>query len=151
MRLPALLLITQEDDSNTLHLIASFLLFDGRQNEVALRMLNEEGAFARLLELIQALRREDMDGGAGLHRLLMDLLYEMSRIQRMKIEDLGAFSTARVLRLETPRLVRQMADEYGFRAQFSWTIILFGVSSISSRDCLTTSAIHITTLSSGCW
>ncbi|KAJ5086850.1 hypothetical protein NUU61_008157 [Penicillium alfredii] len=80
--------LLQEDDSNTLHLIASFLLFDGRQNEVALRMLNEEGAFARLLELIQALRREDMDGGAGLHRLLMDLLYEMSRIQRMKIEDL---------------------------------------------------------------
>jgi hypothetical protein len=54
-------------------------------------MMNEEGAFARLLELIQALRREEMDGGAGLHRLLMDLLYEMSRIQRVKIEDLGGY------------------------------------------------------------
>jgi hypothetical protein len=53
-------------------------------------MLNEEGAFARLLELIQAMRRADMDGDAGLHRLLMDLIYEMSRIQRVKIEDLGA-------------------------------------------------------------
>lgn len=81
--------LPQEDDPNTLHLIASFLLFDGRQNEVALQMMNEEGAFARLLELIQALRKEEMDGGPGLHRLLMDLLYEMSRIQRVKIEDLG--------------------------------------------------------------
>ncbi|KAJ5729936.1 uncharacterized protein N7483_004444 [Penicillium malachiteum] len=80
--------LLQDDDPNTLHMIASFLLFDGRQNEEALQMMNEEGVFARLLELIQALRRDEMDGGAGLHRLLMDLLYEMSRIQRIKIEDL---------------------------------------------------------------
>lgn len=52
-------------------------------------MMNEEGAFARLLELIQAMRKEDMPGEAGLHRLLMDLFYEISRIQRVKIEDLG--------------------------------------------------------------
>lgn len=70
-------------------MIASFLLFDGRQHEVALQMMNEEGVFARLLEMIQALRKDEMDGGAGLHRLFMDLLYEMSRIQRIKIEDLG--------------------------------------------------------------
>lgn len=70
-------------------MMTSFLLFDGRHNEVSLQMMNEEGAFARLLELIQALRREEMDGGPGLHRLLMDLLYEMSRIQRVKIEDMG--------------------------------------------------------------
>lgn len=70
-------------------MIASFLLFDGRQNEVTLQMMNEEGAFARLLELIQAMRKEELVGEAGFHRLLMDLLYEMSRIQRVKIEDLG--------------------------------------------------------------
>ncbi|KAJ5990098.1 hypothetical protein N7499_010624 [Penicillium canescens] len=80
--------LLQEDDPTTLHFIASFILFDGRQNEIALQMLNEEGAFARLLELIQAMRRADMDADAGLHRLLMDLIYEMSRIQRVKIEDL---------------------------------------------------------------
>ncbi|KAJ6162943.1 hypothetical protein N7497_002922 [Penicillium chrysogenum] len=80
--------LLQDDDPNTLHFIASFILFDGRQNEVVLQMLNEEGAFARLLELIQAMRRADLDGDAGLHRLLMDLVYEMSRIQRVKIEDL---------------------------------------------------------------
>lgn len=52
-------------------------------------MMNEEGVFAKLLELIQALRKGEMDGSADLHRILMDLLYEMSRIQRVKIEDLG--------------------------------------------------------------
>ncbi|KGO64571.1 protein of unknown function DUF2013 [Penicillium italicum] len=80
--------LLQDDDPTTLHFIASFILFDGRQNEAVLQMLNEEGAFARLLELIQAMRRADLDGDAGLHRLLMDLVYEMSRIQRVKIEDL---------------------------------------------------------------
>ncbi|KAJ5505587.1 hypothetical protein N7453_004544 [Penicillium expansum] len=80
--------LLQDDDPITLHFIASFILFDGRQNEAVLQMLNEEGAFARLLELIQAMRRADLDGDAGLHRLLMDLVYEMSRIQRVKIEDL---------------------------------------------------------------
>ncbi|KAJ5232084.1 hypothetical protein N7468_005040 [Penicillium chermesinum] len=80
--------LLQEDDPNILHMIASFLLFDGRQNEAALQMMNEEGVFARLLELIQTLRRDETEDSAGLHRLLMDLLYEMSRIQRVKIEDL---------------------------------------------------------------
>ncbi|CAG8191231.1 unnamed protein product [Penicillium olsonii] len=80
--------LLQEDDPNVLHFLASFILFDGRQNENVLQMLNSEGAFARLLELIQAMRRADLDGDAGLHRLLMDLIYEMSRIQRVKIEDL---------------------------------------------------------------
>lgn len=74
---------------DTLHLISSFLLFDGRRHEVTFHQMNDEGAFPRLLELIQIQRRKDEDNGAGLGRLLMDLLYEMSRIQRVKIEDLG--------------------------------------------------------------
>ncbi|KAL4920324.1 hypothetical protein BDW62DRAFT_177230 [Aspergillus aurantiobrunneus] len=81
--------LLQEDDPVTLHMITSFLLFDGRQHEVPLHMMNEEGTFPRLLELLhaQAMHRED-DTAAGLHRLLMDLVYELSRIQRIKIEDL---------------------------------------------------------------
>ena len=82
----------QEDDPKTLQLIASFLLFDGRQNEATLHMMNEVGAFPRLLELLQAQGREGRDDRAGLSRLLMDILYEMSRIQRVKIEDLGMSS-----------------------------------------------------------
>ncbi|RAL09599.1 uncharacterized protein BO97DRAFT_407545 [Aspergillus homomorphus CBS 101889] len=82
--------LLQDDDPATLHLIASFLLFDGRQHEVAFRMMNEEGSFPRLLELLQIRNRSEEDESmpAGLHRLLMDLMYEMSRIQRVKIEDL---------------------------------------------------------------
>jgi hypothetical protein len=75
----------------TLQMIASFLLFDGRQHEVSLHMMNEEGVFPRLLELLHAQTINREDGEAGLHRLLMDLLYEMSRVQRIRIEDLGMF------------------------------------------------------------
>lgn len=52
-------------------------------------MMNEECAFPRLMELLQAQGKAMGDDGAGLHRLLMDLLYEMSRIQRIRVEDLG--------------------------------------------------------------
>ncbi|KAL2057809.1 hypothetical protein ABVK25_002193 [Lepraria finkii] len=76
--------LLQEDSPDTLHLIVAFLLYDGRQNEVTFEMMNEEGVFARLLELI--LERTDDD--AGLHRMLLELLYEMSRIQRLRMEDL---------------------------------------------------------------
>lgn len=48
-------------------------------------MMKEEGGFPRLLELIQ----EGKDDDAGLHRMLLELLYEMSRIQRLRMEDLS--------------------------------------------------------------
>lgn len=70
---------------DTLHLIVAFLLFDGRQNEATFGMMNEEGVFPRLVELIH-LRKED---NLGLHRMLLELLYEMSRIQRLRTEDLS--------------------------------------------------------------
>lgn len=70
---------------NTLHLIVAFLLFDGRQNEATFGMMNEEGVFPRLVELIH-LGKED---NLGLHPMLLELLYEMSRIQRLRTEDLG--------------------------------------------------------------
>ncbi|KAI9845433.1 MAG: hypothetical protein M1837_004911 [Sclerophora amabilis] len=76
--------LLDEDSTDTLHLITSFVLFDGRQNETTLVMMNEEGAFPRLLELIQSDRNDD----GGLHRRLLELFYEMSRIQRLRIEDL---------------------------------------------------------------
>ena len=75
----------QEDSPDTLHLIAVFLLIDGRRNEVTFEAMNKEGAFARLVELIQGMQAVD----APLHRLLLQLLYEMSRIQRIRMEDLS--------------------------------------------------------------
>ena len=66
-------------------MIVAFLLYDGRQCELTFEMMNEEGAFPRLVELIQ----ERKDDEAGLHRMLLELLYEMSRIQRLRTEDLS--------------------------------------------------------------
>lgn len=79
------LICLQEDAPETLHLIAAFLLFDGRQNDNTFEMMNEEGVFTRLLELIYEKKFDD----AGLHRMLLELLYEMSRMQRLRTEDLS--------------------------------------------------------------
>jgi hypothetical protein len=68
----------------SLHFIAVFLLFDGRQNETTFEMMNEEGAFPRLLELIPSMQDVDV----GLHKVLLQLLYEMSRIQQVRTADL---------------------------------------------------------------
>ncbi|ESZ96667.1 hypothetical protein SBOR_2926 [Sclerotinia borealis F-4128] len=77
--------LMQEDVPATLHVITSFLLFDGRNNETTFEMMNNEGCFPRLLELVKKGNRED----PTLHRLLLELLYEMSRMQRLSFEDLG--------------------------------------------------------------
>ncbi|KAM5443367.1 pre-rRNA processing [Microsporum ferrugineum] len=91
IRLQIIYSLLQEDSHDNLLGIVCFLLFDGCENEATFEMMCEEGAFCRLLELIQSLRNDDHSGigvEASLHRLLMDLLYEMSRIQRIRIEDL---------------------------------------------------------------
>lgn len=75
----------QEDSPDTLHIIIAFLLFDGRQHDITFEMMNEEGVFPRLLELIQG----RVDDDAGLHMRLLECLYEMSRIQRLRMEDLS--------------------------------------------------------------
>lgn len=53
-------------------------------------MMQAEGAFQRLIELIRSKRDDDL----GLHRLLLELLYEMSRIQRLGREELGKLPLA---------------------------------------------------------
>ena len=64
----------------------SFLLADARMTEKTFELLNEEGAFPRLLDLIHAPKEDEEE---ALHRLLMELLYEMSRIQKISLDDLG--------------------------------------------------------------
>ena len=64
-------------------------------------MMNEEGAFPTLLELIRGRKDDDV----GLHRMLLELLYEMSRIQRLRIEDLSPsilLASCRILSLTIP-------------------------------------------------
>jgi hypothetical protein len=76
----------QEEDPDVLYLVAAFLMFDGKGNEPTFEMMQEEGIFPRLLELI-----EEWNAGKSplLQRMLLILLYEMARMQRLTREDLG--------------------------------------------------------------
>jgi hypothetical protein len=82
VRIQLVYCLLQEDAPAALHVIASFLLCD--QSEALYEMMNNEGCFPRLLELIKLGKRDD----ARLHRLLLELMYEMSRVQQIKRSDL---------------------------------------------------------------
>ena len=97
--------LLQEDDVETLHLTAAVLLFDGRSNEAAFEMMKDEGAFPRLVELIRNRRDDDF----GLHRLLLELLFEMSRIQKLTREDLTTVDDNFILYLF--QLIEQLSDD----------------------------------------
>ena len=75
----------QEEDAEVLHIVAAFLLFDGRTHDEAFEMLKAEGAFPRLVEVI----RHKRDNDNGLHRLGLELLFEMSRMQQLSRGDLS--------------------------------------------------------------
>lgn len=49
-------------------------------------MMHSEGTFARLVELVQ---KESVQEETSLHQLLLQLLYESSRIQRLTYDDLS--------------------------------------------------------------
>ena len=63
-----------------------FLIADAQAHETTYELLNDEGAFPRLVDLISSPKRQ---GHEEIHRSLMELLYEMSRIQKIKKSDLG--------------------------------------------------------------
>lgn len=71
-------------------MVSAFLLFDGRNNgnDPLFEMMYEEGIFPRLVELIQM---SSVQEDTRLHQMLLELMYESSRIQRLKWED---FSTS---------------------------------------------------------
>ncbi|KAJ2896292.1 Protein dip1 [Zalerion maritima] len=73
-----------EDDFDPLHIITSFLLLDGRHHDETFPRMIDEGCFPKLLELIGGKWQSD----ARLHRLLLELLYEMSRVERLRPTDL---------------------------------------------------------------
>lgn len=77
--------LLQEDEAQSLHIIAAFLLFDGRSDEETFQMMQSEGTFPRLLQLINGGQYE----GTGLHRLFLELLCDMARIQQLSWEDLS--------------------------------------------------------------
>lgn len=77
--------LLQEDDAASLHAIACFLLLDGHRDDSTFPCMVEESCFPRLLELINGHRDDD---DTRLHRLLLQLMYEMSRVERLPLEDL---------------------------------------------------------------
>ncbi|KAF2459596.1 hypothetical protein BDY21DRAFT_317723 [Lineolata rhizophorae] len=98
--------LLQEDDPPTLHIITAFLLFDGIHHDETFEMMQTEGAFPRLIELIQS---PNLNSDFRLHRLLLRLLYEMSRIQPLTWEDLVAVDDAFVLHLF--QIIEQLSDD----------------------------------------
>ncbi|KAG9249144.1 hypothetical protein BJ878DRAFT_450793 [Calycina marina] len=97
--------LLQEEEAAALHLIGSFLLLDGRENEATFEMMNKETCFIRLVDLIK--KRTDEDG--RLHRLLLELLYEMSRMQRLSKEDLAHVDDEFVVYLF--QIIEQLSDD----------------------------------------
>ena len=49
-------------------------------------MMHTEGSFPRLVELVQM---ESVQEDTRLHQMLLELLYESSRVQRLDWEDFG--------------------------------------------------------------
>lgn len=76
--------LLQEDDPSALNVIANFLLLDGRSDEATFKTMIDEWCFPKLVELIKSRRDDDR----RLHRLLLELMYEMARIERLRLDDL---------------------------------------------------------------
>jgi hypothetical protein len=78
----------QEEDNPTLHIVAAFLLYDGRHNndDAIFEMMQSESTFPRLVELVQM---DSVQEDTRLHQMLLELLYESSRVQRLTWEDFG--------------------------------------------------------------
>lgn len=76
--------LLQEDDSGTLHAIACFLLLDGHDEETLFPRMIDDACFPRLLELLNGRREDD----PRLHRFLLQLMYEMSRMERLRQDDI---------------------------------------------------------------
>lgn len=102
--------LLQEEEPAPLYIIASVLLFSGRQDEVTFEVMNEEGAFTRLVELIRMHEGEDNMGvDRTVHRLILELLYEMSRVQRLIPAHLSEVDDEFIIHLLT--IIERLSDD----------------------------------------
>ncbi|KAF1920674.1 hypothetical protein BDU57DRAFT_21835 [Ampelomyces quisqualis] len=90
--------LLQEEDNPTLHIVAAFLLYDGRnsRDDAVFEMMHSETTFPRLVELVQT---GSVQEDTKLHQMLLELLYESSRVQRLTWEDFVAVNDAFILYL----------------------------------------------------
>ena len=76
--------LLQEDELGPLHAIICLLLLDGYNDETTFPRMVSEACFPRLLELLDGRKEDD----PRLHRMLLELMYEMSRVERLRADDL---------------------------------------------------------------
>ncbi|KAK5105419.1 pre-rRNA processing [Lithohypha guttulata] len=76
--------LLQDDEPTHLRIAVTFLLADARENEQTFDLLNNEGCFPRLIDLIAHPHRDE----ESVHRTLMELLYELARVQKITNDDL---------------------------------------------------------------
>lgn len=88
--------LLQEDDAGPLHAIATLLLLDGQREGSTFPRMVSEACFPRLLELINT---RQFDEDPRLHRFLLQLMYEMSRMERLGVDDLALADDAFIHRL----------------------------------------------------
>ncbi|KAI1332188.1 hypothetical protein F5Y16DRAFT_357075 [Xylariaceae sp. FL0255] len=80
----------QFDDAPYLYPIANFLLLHGREDQSAFRCMIDDSCFKRLLELINL----HTDQHPPLHQILVELMYEMSRVEPLRLQDLALVDDA---------------------------------------------------------
>ncbi|KAG8629351.1 hypothetical protein KVT40_003216 [Elsinoe batatas] len=95
----------QEDEYPVLQIMTTFLIYDGKHDEETFVMMQNEGLFPRLVELIKSGRYED----TLVHRLLLELLCEMTRIQVLSRDDLKMVDDAFILYLF--QLIEQLSHD----------------------------------------
>lgn len=122
--------LRKETSNIKLRLIANVLLFDGRQNQKTFELMQEEGLFLRLMEMVLRKRAEDLI----LWSVVLDLLYEMSRIQRLRREDLEAIDDEFISYLF--QLVEEDPDD--FNDPYHYPVIRILVCALFSSSSLLT-------------
>lgn len=75
----------QEHENNRIHIVANILLREGRESTDVFKAMVEDGLFPRLVDLVRTKRDEDRQ----LWGNVLDLMYEMSRIQKLEAKELG--------------------------------------------------------------
>ncbi|PNS16141.1 hypothetical protein CAC42_4542 [Sphaceloma murrayae] len=97
--------LMQEDEYPVLQIMTTFLIFDGKHDEETFIMMQNEGLFPRLVELIKSGKYDD----SRVHRLLLELLCEMTRIQPLARDDLQMVDDALILYLF--QLIEQLSND----------------------------------------
>ncbi|KAF3906152.1 hypothetical protein ABW20_dc0100556 [Dactylellina cionopaga] len=72
-------------NSARLHVITATLKYDGMDNPKTFELMLEQNAFERLTDLIW---KDVPKLNFGFHKLLLEVFYEMCRIQRLRLKDL---------------------------------------------------------------